>query len=592
VAIVEEDIERVRAAVSIVDIVSPYVQLKRVGRNHVGLCPFHAERTGSFNVREEVGRYHCFGCGASGDVFRFVQEMEHVDFVASVEQLAAKAGVTLHYTSGGEGRDRQRRKGLLETMEAAVAWYHERLLTAPDARPARDYLRARGIDGALARRFRLGWAPDDWDALVSGLGAKERDLRDTGLAFLNRRDRLQDTFRARVLFPITNDAGEAVAFGGRVLPGSPDPAKYKNSPETSIYSKSKVLYGLSWAKGDIVKADRVVVCEGYTDVIGFHRAGVPIAVATCGTALTADHVRLLRRFTRNFVLAFDPDAAGQGAAERFYEWERQFDVSVHVVGRQFRLPTDEDPGDRANEDPDALSAAVDDAEPFLGFRVGRVLRAGGQVTTPEARAKLANAAMVVVNEHPDVNVRKLYAGQVAQHTGLPVADLVKVAERRAREVEVRAAPVRPAVRENAEFVVLALLIQRWDEVAPWLVEELFVDELHLGAFRALAAADGDVHKAIDAADPEVRVVLERLSVADIDADSQVELRNLVGAATRRQLEDLRRSRDLGRNAELVATRRLIEQLDDPELGWDAAGQLLRWLTGRREVPCEGLVSDQ
>jgi DNA primase len=588
VAIVEEDIERVRAALSIVDVVAPYVQLKRVGRNHVGLCPFHAERTGSFNVREEVGRYHCFGCGASGDVFRFVQEVEHVDFVASVEQLAAKAGVTLHYTSGGEGRDRQRRKGLLETVEAAVVWYHERLLSAPDARPARDYLRTRGIDGSLARRFRLGWAPDEWDALVTGLGAKERDLRDTGLAFVNRRDRLQDTFRARVLFPITNDAGEAVAFGGRVLPGSPDPAKYKNSPETSIYSKSKVLYGLSWAKGDIVKADRVVVCEGYTDVIGFHRAGVPIAVATCGTALTADHVRLLRRFAGRVVLAFDADAAGQGAAERFYEWERQFDVSVAVA----RLPRGQDPADLAGEDPQALQTAVEDAEPFLGFRVGRVLRGGGQVTTPEARAKLANAAMVVVNEHPDVNVRKLYAGQVAQHTGLPVADLVKVAERRAREVEVRAAPARPAVRENAEFVVLALLIQRWDEVAPWLVEELFVDELHLGAFRALAAADGDVHKAIDAADPEVRAVLERLSVADIDADSQVELRNLVGAAARRQLEDLRRSRDLGRNAELVATRRLIEQLDDPELGWDAAGQLLRWLTGRREVPCEELVRDQ
>ena len=169
-AIVEEDIERVRSAVSLVDVVGPYVQLKRVGRNHVGLCPFHAERTGSFNVRDEVGRYHCFGCGASGDVFRFVQEMEHLDFAAAVEQLAAKAGVTLRYTSGGEGRDRQRRKGLLEAMETAVEWYHQRLLSAPDGRAARDYLRSRGIDGTLARRFRLGWAPDDWDALVGALG--------------------------------------------------------------------------------------------------------------------------------------------------------------------------------------------------------------------------------------------------------------------------------------------------------------------------------------------------------------------------------------------------------------------------------------
>ena len=153
-----------------------------------------------------------------------------------------------------------------------------------------------------------------------------------------------------------------------MLPGSTDPAKYKNSPETAIYSKSQVLYGLNWAKSDIVKVDRVVVCEGYTDVIGFHRAGVPIAVATCGTALTAEHVRLLKRFAGRVVLAFDADAAGQGAAERFYEWERQFDVTVEVA----RLPRGKDPGELAGEDPDALRAAVDEAEPFLGFRVGRV----------------------------------------------------------------------------------------------------------------------------------------------------------------------------------------------------------------------------
>ena len=266
-------------------------------------------------------------------------------------------------------------------------------------------------------------------------------LRETGLAFLNRRDRLQDTFRARLLFPILNEAGEPVAFGGRVLPGSDDPAKYKNSPETSIYSKSKVLYGLSWAKNDIVKADRVVVCEGYTDVIGFHRAGVPIAVATCGTALTADHVRLLKRFASRVVLAFDADAAGQGAAERFYEWERQFDVD----GGGGAAAAGQGPW-RAGRSRIRRRCVVPSTRPSRSWGSASAGRsaAGGRVATPEAKAKLANAAMAVVSEHPDVNVRKLYAGQVAQHTGLPVADLVKVAERRAREVEVRAAPVRPA----------------------------------------------------------------------------------------------------------------------------------------------------
>ena len=169
-AIHEDDLERLRATVVLSDVVQGYVALRRVGRNWVGLCPFHAERTGSFNVRDETGRYRCFGCGAAGDVFKFVQEIEHVDFVTAVESLAAKAGIQLRYTSGGEGRDRQRRKQLIEAMHKAVDWYHERLLTGPDARAARDYLRRRGLAGDVARQFKLGYAPDDWDALCRDLG--------------------------------------------------------------------------------------------------------------------------------------------------------------------------------------------------------------------------------------------------------------------------------------------------------------------------------------------------------------------------------------------------------------------------------------
>jgi DNA primase len=170
-AIVDEDLERLRAAVSIADVVQGYVALRRVGRNWVGLCPFHAERSGSFNVREETGRYRCFGCGAAGDVFKFVQEIEHVDFVTAVEQLASKVGIQLTYTSGGENKDRQRRKQLVEVMNKAVDWYHQRLLTSPDAREARDYLRRRGLAGDVARNFKLGWAADDWDAMSKSIGA-------------------------------------------------------------------------------------------------------------------------------------------------------------------------------------------------------------------------------------------------------------------------------------------------------------------------------------------------------------------------------------------------------------------------------------
>jgi DNA primase len=573
-AIVDDDIERVRAATSIVDVVQQSVQLRRVGQNWVGLCPFHAERTGSFNVRESTGRYRCFGCGAAGDVFTFVQEAEHLDFAAAVEHLAAKAGIQLRYTSGGQTRERQERKQLVEVMERAVAWYHDRLLAAPDAAAARKYLRGRGLDGDVVRRFRLGWAPDSWDALASGLGAPGGQLKRAGLAFENRLGRLQDAFRARVLFPIFNDAGDPVALGGRVLPGSNDPAKYKNSPETSIYAKSKTLYGLNWAKAPVVQEDRVIVCEGYTDVIGFHRAGVPTAVATCGTALTAEHVRLLRRFASRVVLAFDADAAGQGASERFYEWEQQFDVRVAVA----RLPGGQDPADVANTDPDVLRRAVDEALPFLGFRVQRAY--AGPMRTPEDRARVASRAMAVVNEHPDPNVRALYAGQVAQHTGLPEADLLRVARQRTRRPEVRAPSVAPVRREGAEYVVLALLVDRWDEVAPWLIEPLFADEVHLGAFRALAKADGDINTAIATADPELRDVLERLAVADVDADPLVELGNLARAAARRQLDAIRSGGDLTRNEEYVEGRRLVEALAEP----DGANleALLGWLTRRLE----------
>ncbi|NDA78193.1 MAG: DNA primase, partial [Actinobacteria bacterium] len=451
-AIIEEDIERVRAAVSIVDVVQQYVALRKTGRNWVGLCPFHAEKSGSFNVREETARYKCFGCQAGGDVFKFIQEIEHVDFVAAVEKLAARAGITLTYSSGGENQDRQRRKKLIAAMETAVEWYHQRLLTSSDARPARDYLRERGLAGDVARQFRLGYAPDDWDLLSRHLrdqGVPADVLHDVGLSFTNKSGRLQDSFRARVMFPIFTDTGEPVAFGGRILPGSSDPAKYKNSPETKIYFKSKTLYGLNWAKNDVVKVDQVIVCEGYTDVIGFHRSGVTRAVATCGTALTEDHVRILKRFASRVVLAFDADAAGQGAAEKFYEWEKKYQVQVAVA----RFPDGKDPGDLANSDPEALAKAVDDAMPFLGFRVNRVVT-GKPLRSPEDRARVAEQAMTVINEHPDVNVRKLYAGEVAVRIGIPVADLARQAESRRTaptrdEASVRVAPVPEF---NAEFV--------------------------------------------------------------------------------------------------------------------------------------------
>ena len=578
-AIAEDDIERIRSAVSIVDIVGQHVQLKRTGRNWVGLCPFHAERTPSFNVREETGRYRCFGCDKSGDVFTFVQETEHTDFVGSVEYLANRAGITLTEASPGRSKERARRKALVEAMNATVEWYHERLLTSPEARPARAYLRDRGLAGDIARQFKLGWAPDDWDALARGSGLDEKLLRDNGLVFRNSRNRLQDSFRARVLFPIFSENGDAVAIGGRILPGSADPAKYKNSSETPIYTKSKTLYGLNWAKGDIVNSNQVIVCEGYTDVIGFHRAGLPRAVATCGTAFTEEHVRLLKRYASRVVLAFDADAAGQGAAERFYEWEEKYQVEVSVAS----FPGGKDPGEMAQTDPEGLAQAVADAKPFLGFRLGRVID-GKAPQSPEAVARLAEAAMSVVNEHPNVNIRKLYAGQVAAQVGMPVNDLVAVAESRTRRPHVNAArpKQRQDRRENAEFVAIALLVQNWDAIASWLVEALFSDEVYRRAFMAVAESAGVLDVALDLADPEARDVLERAAVVDVEVDPEAEARNLITAAVRRELAGANAGSDPTRIRDDADARVRMEDLSTDEQGLEAAGWLLGWLEGRRE----------
>ena len=569
--IAEDDIQKVRSSVTLSDVVSPYSQLRRTGRSQVGLCPFHSERSPSFSVNDETGRYMCFGCGAKGDVFTFVQQMEHLDFVGSVERIASKAGIELRYTSGAGNGERKHRKELQALMERAVDWYHARLLESPDARAAREYLRDRGLAGDVARSFRLGWAPDEWDALSSSLGATPAMLAEVGLGFVNKAGRLQDSFRARVMFPIFDENGAAVAFGGRILPGSTDPAKYKNSTETPVYVKSRTLYGLNWAKGNVVKEDRVIVCEGYTDVIGFHRSGLATAVATCGTALTEDHVKLMKRYARNVVLAFDADAAGQGATDKFYAWEKKYDISVSVA----QFPAGKDPGELASSDPDALTRSINDAMPFLGFRLKRLFDAN-PLRSPESRARLAGKAMELVNEHPDSNVRRLYAGQVASHTGVSAADLVKVADRGGSAPVVIAAPVQQAT-EGAGFVALSLLIHEWDTIAPWLIEELFPDDASREAFRALAAADGDVHVALQSVQPDAADIIERAAVYDIDADPLVESRALISAAVRLELSRRRLGSDIEQIQNDRMVRNALEDLNKHDKAQNAAVILLQWL---------------
>ena len=330
--IVADDIAKVRAATDIIAVISAHTEIKRSGRQWMARCPLHGERTPSMSVSPEKGVYYCFGCQRSGDVITFVQEIEGLDFAGAVETLAGRAGIQLHYDNRDEGAARSRRKRLLEAVEKARDFYHQRLLDGRDGGPARNYLRSRGYDGDLVRRWKLGWAPDGWDHLARHLGLSDEDLRDSGLGFVNRGERQQDFFRARVLFPIADERGDVVGFGGRVMPGADGPKYLNTSADAKTYDKSRVLYGLHEHRRQIVKEAQAVVCEGYTDVIGCAEAGIELAVATCGTALTEEHVRLLKRFSADrLVLAFDADAAGAAAAGRVYAWERKFELEVLVA---------------------------------------------------------------------------------------------------------------------------------------------------------------------------------------------------------------------------------------------------------------------
>jgi DNA primase len=554
-AISEAEIAQVRSATDIVALITEYVALKKAGRRWQGLCPFHAEKSPSFSVNAEEGRYYCFGCRVSGDQITFVREMQHLDFVEAVRVLADRAGIELH-EDDSSGPARKERQEFLAAMDQAVQWYHERLINSADARGARDYLRSRGISGDVARQFHLGWAPDEWDALSTSLKLNEKVLEGTGLGFVNKRGRRQDALRARLIFPIFDAAGKAIAVGGRILPGaSEDPdgfrqAKYKNSPETPIYSKRRTLYGLNWAKDDIIRSGEIIVCEGYTDVIACFQAGLPRAVATCGTALGEDHFRIMRNFAQRIVLAYDADSAGQSAAASVYQWERQHEVDVFVA----RLPSGSDPAELAQRDPAALASAVADAVPFMQFRLDRVLSAAN-LSTAEGRARNAEAALRVLAEHPSDLVRDQYLLKVADALRLDLATL------RPRVVELVRSPQSPstlAQRPAAPRVsgplprpgleALRLVLHFPHDVKDRFIAEYFVNEVQREIFQGLSTGQS-VSEVIDVlrrqGEDAAGDVLSELAVDELDRDYTIDdvtavVAQLLRSAVAAQLREVER----------------------------------------------------
>jgi len=395
-----EDVEAVRERARIEDIVGEQVALKSAGIGSMkGLCPFHDEHTPSFHVRPQVGMYHCFGCGEGGDVIDFVQKIDGLPFSEAVEYLAGRVGIQLRYEEGGAprpGMEPGTRQRLLEAHRVAGEFFTEQLLT-PGAAAARDFLAGRGFDRSAAEQFGIGYAPQSWDQLLRhlrGRGFTEKELVATGLMSQGGRG-IYDRFRGRLVWPIREVTGDTVGFGARKLYEEDQGPKYLNTPETALYKKSHVLYGIDLAKREIARSKRVVVVEGYTDVMAMHLSGVGTAIATCGTAFGPDHARIVRRLMGDqgaVVFTFDGDEAGQKAAMKAHEQQRVIGLPTFVAVADDGM----DPCDlRQRKGPDAVRSLVDSATQLYQFVIRRQL-AAHDLDSVEGRVAALDSAAVTV----------------------------------------------------------------------------------------------------------------------------------------------------------------------------------------------------
>ncbi|MGV8969858.1 MAG: DNA primase [Microbacteriaceae bacterium] len=426
------DIDEVRSRTNLADIVGDYVSLKGAGAGSLkGLCPFHEERSPSFHVRPQVGFYHCFGCGEGGDVFTFLQKMDHVTFSEAVERLAARIGYEVHYEDGGQASDFGNRARLLAANRSAEEFFIAQLAT-PDAEPGRAFLGSRGFDQSAAERFGIGFAPRGGvlGKYLTSLGYTEAEVVEAGLIGKGDRGDTYDRFRGRLVWPIRDTTGQTLGFGARKLLDDDQGPKYLNTPETPVYHKSQVLYGLDLAKKDIARGRQVVVVEGYTDVMACHLAGITTAVATCGTAFGVDHIKMIRRVmgdvanadttgTGEVIFTFDPDAAGQKAASRAFAEEQRFAAQTFVAV----APDGLDPCDlRLNKGDDAVRRLISTRKPMFEFMVRRTL-AAHDLDTVEGRVAALRAAAPVVAGIRDQALSIGYVRNLAGWLGMEPAEV-------------------------------------------------------------------------------------------------------------------------------------------------------------------------
>ena len=493
-----DSVEEIRNRINILDVISEYVTLKRAGKSYKGLCPFHTEKTSSFNVSEEFQSWHCFGCGEHGDVFSFLMKIENLTFAEVLERLAKKTGVELKRSN-----DRQTsRRELLSRINSLAAAYYAALLKRTPI--AAEYLRSRGLADQTIDEFRLGYAAPAWDGLTRFLTDKKvepTDAAQAGLLIKGERG-YYDRFRHRIVFPILDIQERIIGFGGRAV-ASDDEPKYLNSPETPLFNKTRALYGLNSARKKIAAEDQALVVEGYTDVIAAHQAGFVNCVATLGTALTLEHTKVLSRYTKKIVLAYDSDSAGMKAALRGAAMFMEAEFDVRIV----RLPKGDDPDSILRRGATAeFASAISDALPIVDYRLD-LLAEEHDVSTPAGRSAMLKAAVHVLAEIPSTLERERYIRSIAVGRNHPNWETGRIAENDIRreidEVLRRTAagghrvaapagaavPGKPAAVRlgSAERSVLSALIHG-SESTEMLVAAVSSDDFAAGAGREAAAA--------------------------------------------------------------------------------------------------------
>ena len=519
-----------RACADLCDVVAAHTRLNHRGAVWAAKCPLHSDKAASLRVAPQIGVYYCFGCGNHGDAAGFVSTVEGISYDQAARRLARRYGADITATAA------DRKLSLSAAVADAAAFYHQTLLDGSDAAQAREYLAGRGYSADLIEMWQIGWAPRGWDHLVSTLERSEEDVRAAGLGFVNSIGRLTDFFRGRVMFPICDEYGHMVGFGARALPGDSDPKYINTSAESEIYDKSSVLYGLHQCRNEIVASGRVVICEGYTDVIGCVAASAGPAVAACGTALTEQHLRTLSRFSVDtVVLALDADKAGADAVERIWAM-RPAGVELLMAA----LPAASDPGDLATSDPQALRDAVAGAEPLAGHRVSRTL-AQADLSTIEGRAAAAALAAKAAAAHPDPVAKDRWVAHAAHVCGVDLGELRAVAadaeqpSSTARAPAAGAAPRRPVLGPQQE-ALRAAIHDAAHQLDGLLHPALFTGEARQ-AYNAWQASGRDLAAAAAAA-PAVSDLLCMLAVEPASGDPFDALAALVAASAAEAVKGL------------------------------------------------------